>query len=658
MKSRDINLEKLLLEVKDVQRKSQLDNYSYKSDMPIKVKKALEELSYNHNHSWAVEIFLRNRDNLDSVAMNYRGHKITYGEMFSHAYDYAKSLKKLGVSEGDQVPICSSNIPEFVYLFLAVNFVGGVANVVGEWFDKEYLKSILKQTKSNMIFISDDIYSKILPAIEESDIDKIFVMSLTDSLLTDRNGKKIDPYDQFDSLVYKMENKFSKIKRESTKEVLDMSEFQKLGADYLKNVLASTDLNSLCTITYTSGTTSPGKPKGCMHANRSYITLSRFKESDVSGMPSMRNLTVLAHIPTYTHMDLTCAISDTLFEKCTLALEPFYSVDFFPYSLLINKPNFAPASVATWVHLGKLLEYDPHFKNIKMPFLMLPTVTGEAASPGEEKFLNYISRKHKFGTAKLPFPLAPVTFSIGGGTGENSGVFVTLFKALQEKKLSNLIKKDTLGLTPYKMVDLEVLDENGEYCDLGQPGMLVLNSPCDMIGYVDSSLNSNTHVMDRHGKMWYNANTISMKSDKQGRIKMLGRPKDVIVLSDSSKVPYYALEREVLKDTKNIMSCSLVQIPESNQYVCHMEMQPTSCQNKDKVLKSCAERLQNQIPDEVLDQLFFRIRSFEESFPVAPSGKRDTKKLVLEGITDQCISCREVLSKENESTRVYLKKKK
>ena len=32
------------------------------------------------------------------------------------------------------------------------------------------------------------------------------------------------------------------------------------------------------------------------------------------------------------------------------------------------------------------------------------------------KFLNLTSRKHKFGTGKLPFPLAPVTFSIGGGT--------------------------------------------------------------------------------------------------------------------------------------------------------------------------------------------------------------------------------------------------
>ena len=63
-----------------------------------------------------------------------------------------------------------------------------------------------------------------------------------------------------------------------------------------------------------------------------------------------------------------------------------------------------------------------------MPFLMIPTVTGEACSRGEEKFFNYTARKHKFGVSKLPYPLAPVTFSIGGGTTESSGIFVTLYK--------------------------------------------------------------------------------------------------------------------------------------------------------------------------------------------------------------------------------------
>ncbi len=56
-------------------------------------------------------------------------------------------------------------------------------------------------------------------------------------------------------------------------------------------------------------------------------------------------------------------------------------------------------------------------------------------------------------------------------------------------------------------------------------------------------LNNNTHIVDRSGKEWYNSNTFAMKSDKHDRIKMLGRPRDVILLSDSSKLPYFALEK-------------------------------------------------------------------------------------------------------------------
>ena len=61
--------------------------------------------------------------------------------------------------------------------------------------------------------------------------------------------------------------------------------------------------------TYTSGTTDPGRPKGVIHSTRSYITLSRWKESDVSGLPSMRNMTILGHIPhIYSYGTIMCNI--------------------------------------------------------------------------------------------------------------------------------------------------------------------------------------------------------------------------------------------------------------------------------------------------------------------------------------------------------------
>lgn len=655
-------LEELEKEIKEILEISERapKHYEYNGNN-TKVRQVLENLETEHNTSWAIEMYRRNCDNLDSNAIKYRGNLVNYREMFERAYMYAKALKQMGYQKGDEIPVCVSNIPEFIYLLLAISFIGARINVVGDWFNKNYLLSILNNTNSKYIFVSDDVYDKIADVINSSTVENIVMFSLEDSLPLNRDGIKYNPYEKYDNLFYKITNKTKLYEETSQKKILDVSAFLQLGNSYSEAVVEKVSLDAPFAITYTSGTTDPGCPKGCLHSNRSYITLSRFKESDVSGMPSMRNLTVLAHIPTYTHMELSCAISDTLFEKCTLAMEPFYSKESFIYSLIINEPNFVPAGAGFWTHVCKLLNYDARFKNINMPYLMIPTVTGEACSSGEEKFFNYTSRKHKFGTAKLPFPLAPVTFSIGGGTSESSGIFVTLFKSLQEKQLQYLIKKDTLGLTPHKFADIEVLNENGDYCQLGEPGLLVGNSPCSMMGYTDPKLNKNIYITDRYGKTWLNMGTYSYKSDSYGRIKMKGRMGSNIYSSNGQKIPYYLIEDEISKDTKNIMSCSLVKVVENDvyYYVCHIELQPNAKLAEEKVIESAIMRLNKILPQDILNILYLRVRSFEESFPLAPSGKRNTTALIEEGITEKCIDVSKYINKHtNNKVRKLTRKDK
>ena len=111
-----------------------------------KTQKALSDIEKNHNTSWAVEIFRRNQENLDLISLLYRGNKISYEKMFTEAYDYAKSLKSIGYTKGDTIPICVDNIPEFVYLMIGASFIGCNLVVVGDWFNKEYLKEILNET--------------------------------------------------------------------------------------------------------------------------------------------------------------------------------------------------------------------------------------------------------------------------------------------------------------------------------------------------------------------------------------------------------------------------------------------------------------------------------------------------------------------------------
>ena len=636
---------KLMLELKRQVYNILLSNrnndydYEYNPNLSKKVNKALLDLEDNHNTSWAIEMFMRNIENLDSIAIIYRNNKITYNEMFVSAFKFAKSLKKLGYGKGSEIPVCVSNIPEFAYIFLAISFIGAKINVVGEWFNKDYLKNILNNTGCDYIFVSDDIYKQIKLTIDESKINKVVMFSLSDSLMK-KNGQPYDPYFEFDKKMGGLSNNVKDYKK-TNKNIIDVHEFIEIGKSYGGNVISDCRLDDECAITYTSGTTDPGCPKGCLHSNRSYITLSRFKESDVSGMPSMRNLTILAHIPTYTHMELSCAISDTFYEKCTLAMEPFYSAEFFPYALLINKPNFVPAGVGFWSKLCKLLSYDPEWENVNMPYLMIPTVTGEGCTAGEEKFFNDTARAHRFGTEKLPLP---VTFSIGGGTSESSGIFVTLFKALQE---ANHFGK-TMGLTPHRFVELEVLDKNGNYCKEGKPGLLVAKSHCDMIGYTDKNFDNT--IYDAQGNKWSSLGTLAYKSDDEGRIIMKGRTNSFIKLENGIEVPYYSIEDIILKDVKNIMSCSLVAV--GSEYVCHIELQPTSNQKISKILENCTDRLYKFIPSEVLYKLYFRIRSYDESFKLAPSGKRDTGALVQEGITDKCIPC----SKYYDQPKIKTKK--
>ena len=164
--------EKLIMEMK---LEKKLENpcstpYQYSDKIIEKVQQVLSDIDNNHNHSWAVEMYDRNKKNMDKVAICYRGNKIYYYEMFNKAYMYAKSLKAIGYKKNDKIPICITNIPEFVYLFIAVSLIGAKPVIVGDWFDKDYLTELLNNSKSKYMFIDDISYDSIRESIKNSNI--------------------------------------------------------------------------------------------------------------------------------------------------------------------------------------------------------------------------------------------------------------------------------------------------------------------------------------------------------------------------------------------------------------------------------------------------------------------------------------------------------
>lgn len=623
--------------------------YPLKPWMPRRVKKALKDLDQNHNHSMAVELFLRNMKDIDREIIRYRGNTLSVEELFAKAYAFSKSLKAMGYKKGDSIPVCISNIPEFDVMYLASSFIGATINTLGPDFDKDYLVEIMNKTKSGHIFVSDDYYGRIESAVEESNIENVVMFSVEDSLV---DGNHFEKYDS--KFGHDFSNKVALYSnRNNGLNVINQETFVNLGREYTGQVLEKVDLDDPLIESYSSGTTAPGRPKGVIHSTRAYMTLSRFKEFDVSGYPPMSNIVSLFVLPTFTHTGPSIVLNDTLWCKnCVIAMEPFYEPEWFPYSVVLNEAGFVPAVNSFWHALCNKLEFDPDWENIKLRQLGIPTVVGEGTNPGELRRYNRLARKHKFGLNKFHFP---VVFSNGGGNVEGLGGYFTLFTAYLEKIFAPILKGKSIGLTPYKCMDIKILDDDGKECGMGEPGMIYQKSPFDMISYSDPELN------DTIMKDGYLGVTLGYYSDSKGRIRFAGRPKDFIRLADGEKYYYYQAEDTVCDDPENIYKFAIVKQADSDNFVCHLMIQPDATLSTDEVLRGCVERSYSSLPEEMKSNFYFQVHDFDDYFPFSKDcGKMSRAELALERVDERSISYSEVLEgikREPSKGQIYAKKR-
>ncbi len=595
--------------------------------MPKKVKRALKDLDQNHNHSIAVELFLRNIEDIDRVIIKYRGNNITVRELFAKSYAFAKSLKEMGFKKGDTVPVCISNIPEFAVMYLATSFIGAKLNSFGPDFDRDYLVKIMNDSNSKTVFVSDDYYGRIEESVERSNIENVVMFSLEDSLY---NGNLFGYYDAV--YGHDFSNKIDLYRsKQNGLRIFTQKDFVEMGKTYDGQVLEHVDLDDPFIESYSSGSTAPGRPKGVIHSVRAYMTLSRFKEFDVSGYPPMSNIVSLFVLPTFTHTGPSCVLNDTLYCKnCVVAMEPFYEPKWFPYSVFLNNAGFVPAVNSFWHELCNKLEFDPFWKNLKLRDLAIPTIVGEGTTEGEFRRYDRIAKEHKFGINRFHFPVA---FSNGGGNVEGLGGYFTLFTSYLEKIFAPFMRGESIGLTTYKCMDVKVIDGEGKECGVGEIGELYQKTPFDMISY------SNPELNDAEFKDGYlSLGAVGYKSDSQGRVKFKGRPKDFLKLDDGSTYYYFQAEDSICSDKENIYKYALVKSVDSDNYVCHIILQPDAKKSEEKVLRECASRAIESVPREILENLYFRVRTLDEYFPYTRDcGKMSRPELSLESVDEKMI---------------------
>ena len=597
-------------------------NFSKKE---IDVSEVLKDIEQNHNHSWYQELYERNKNNLDDIALIYRGNEITYGEMFENMKAYAKSLRTLGYGPDSKIPVCLTNCPEIIYIIGAGSMIGSSLKIFGPKFPEDYVQKIINDSKSDIVFVEDNAYESIGQGIEKSNANKVVMISLRDSLKNDYN-----PYEEIDEKTGALENKVNKYKEKSEK-IIDQNEFRNIGKNYTGKLEEDVGLDHDFLITFTSGSTNEKRPKAIVHATRTYATVARYHNKDLNGGFSLKPYTFLAHIPTYSNSNLLSIVSDALMQGAKLALEPKYNPKAFAMSLVIHDPHYVAATKSFWISTAKDFLYNSVYKNTKLRNLFLAFSCGETFEANEEKFINKALKKVKAGTNVTHTPFSVVKMSEAGADCEHGSIFYRLFRAYANKKPSNLKNGEHAGMGTFAFVEAAILDEQGRKLGKNQLGRIVANSPCTMKRYDDNEeATKDFFITDYDGKKWADLKVYGYL-DSDNKVHMLGR-----IPKESEIVPPFVVAKEILKDTKNVLSCEVIVDSNTNNYIAHVELQPNCRKSKEYVLYSANKRCSKIINDYGID-LYYRVRSYDEAFPLTGSGKRSVNDLKKEGLSNKCV---------------------
>lgn len=597
-----------------------------------KVRAILKNLDLEHNWSWYEEIYNRNLNNMNGKALFYRGVYMTYRELFEKADQFATTLSYLGLQKGDQVATCMTNTPELVVALLGANKIGVVLNIFGADFSPDYIEYILNRCNKKLLIASDDRYHEIQNIVGKFDIDKKLVVSLTDSL-----PGEIDPFDELDAPFYKFVN-YAKRYAKNDSSIVLWDDFIKTGQNCVTSSTYRFEqpvAEDVFTVTYSSGSTRIGHPKAIKHRNRGPIAMARFHDKDISALPSTKNIRTLAMIPPHSYTQLTACISDTLSQQGTVLLEPIYHEDFFAYSLMINRPEFAPATRSFWVHTMKT--FQQKFPTQDLSYIYIPAVIGEASSLNEEKLLNQKAKELKMGRKKFPLPILVSSYSFGGGDVEHGGLLFVLYKATFEKIFRD---KEPRGLVPFALAECTVVNKRLEPCHSYELGRHMWTSVGNMIGYQDNEEATNAFfVQTPDGKTWGDAKVWGYY-DKRGHIHMKGRIGDEFHLSSGIEIPAFLLADAVLLDIDNVLSCEVVNVKDLVNHtetpVVHFELQPDAKDSFDQIMDQMDARIQELFPTELASKVVYRQHDNEEEFPLTGCGKRNIPALEQEGVSERC----------------------
>ena len=459
----------------------------------------------------------------NQTAFNFMGKSTSYSNMVSNIEECARALKTIGVREGDKVTIAMPNCPQAIYMFYAVNLVGGIANMIHPLSAEKEIEFYLNESESVTAITLDQFYHKFENIRQNTKVVNIILASVKDELSrTIKAGYMLTEG-----------RKIQKIPSDAP--VIRWKSFLKLGKSCFYNYKVKRSPDDPAVILYSGGTT--GTTKGIVLTNRNFNALG---QQVIAANPMFRvGDKMLAAMPLFHGFGLGVCIHTMLSQGGRCILVPRFTAASYAKLIVKYKCNFIAGVPTLYEALLRL----PSMEKANLSSLKGVFSGGDSLSVELKKKLDKFLYDHK----------AVIQVREGYGTTE------TVTACCLTPPL--MFKEGSIGV-PFPDTYIKIVEPGTDKeLPYGQEGEILLAGPTVMKEYMNHPDETAQTVREHaDGLKWVYTGDLGIM-DTEGFVYFKGRAKRMIITSGYNVYPNQI--ENILDAHPSVQMSCVIGVPDS-----------------------------------------------------------------------------------------------